>query len=337
MKKKVTSKILTLHTIITLIILLSISSSFAFADEVEVIEVISENNPIVTEIIPLVGEVDYQTTSDENPVVSDILPLIENDGVGVIVTDSAILEPVSENAEPLVLNVLVPMRVSVTIDPFELNGEGQIFSEPYYINNQGDYDVLLTFTDLVITYSDENNFEPLAHPFSAQSGSKLKSIYMLMKFDRNDMADVILTNTEREGEVTIHLTSNLQDDGNSYISFSFEGNVNELPDTAWTSGDVHFDLVYTLTPLLPPAEDIPDLSTEEKPADIISQGPIKFTTPAAINLSTEAAIESEITTESSSGAEVTNDAAPESPADDVALPPEEHEELLPEIQNNIGG
>jgi hypothetical protein len=47
-----------------------------------------------------------------------------------------------------ILHVIVPKALDFVIDPFEIAGRGQVYSEPQTIENRGDTDVLVTFSEL---------------------------------------------------------------------------------------------------------------------------------------------------------------------------------------------
>lgn len=152
-----------------------------------------------------------------------------------------------------VLNVAVPLTVSIVIDPFEISGKGQIYSDLYEITNFGDADVLLTFTDIQVTFADDTNFEALAKPFDDRTDSDLKSIYLLLNFGRDNITPVAITDPAREDDITIPLAGNQADaNGNSFLSFYFSGNVNHLPEVGWKDGDVKISISYKLEVIPPP-------------------------------------------------------------------------------------
>lgn len=167
-----------------------------------------------------------------------------------------------------VLNVIVPTRVTITIDPLELDGQGQIYSNIYNIINYGEVDVLLTFTDIKVTFSDDENFEALNQPFNERINSDLKSIYMLMNFGRADVPPTIITDPGRTGEISIPLSAAQNDAAEtSRVLLNFSGSVNHLPEIPWQNDDVSISLTYTLETVPPPDEIIPASPEEEEVLD----------------------------------------------------------------------
>ena len=163
-----------------------------------------------------------------------------------------------------VLNVIVPINVNITIDPLELAGKGQIYSNVYKIKNDGDTDVLLTFTDIQVTFSDDLNFEALAQPFDEKIGSSLKAIYMQMDFGRSDIPSAVITdNQSTRGAITIPLAS-AQDETvvNSILQLNFSGSVNYAPVVAWEDNDVTIRITYTLEAVPPPPAEEAPLATD---------------------------------------------------------------------------
>ena len=156
-----------------------------------------------------------------------------------------------------VLNIVVPITFSVTIDPLEVAGKGQIYSNVYSIVNNGDSDVNLTFTDIQITFADDINFAALAQPYDEQTESELKSIYMLLDFGRIDVPPAVITDPGTKGAITIPLSSTLGNTPeNSLVQFNFSGSVNYAPAIPWADGDIKISMAYTLVTVPPPVEEV---------------------------------------------------------------------------------
>jgi len=166
-----------------------------------------------------------------------------------------------------ILNVIVPSTVQLTINPLELNGRGQIYSDDYRIENRGDTDVLLTFTDIEVIFANDTEFEPLAEPFE-ENGSKRKSIYLLMDFGRSDFPPVVLTDFSREAGEPIPLyAAQSGPTEKSSVSLRFSGSVNHAPAVDWQDGDVKINLTYRLEAVPPPDEENQPADEENQPAD----------------------------------------------------------------------
>jgi hypothetical protein len=142
-----------------------------------------------------------------------------------------------------VLNVIIPISVKFTIDPFEVNGKGQVYSEVYWIENQNDVSVSMTFNGVGLTFANDTDFEAVAVPFS-DSDSGLKSIYLEMEFGWNSTPPIIFTDAGNFNEITVELGPYL--DSSYLLPFWFAGTINPNPAVKWESGDVKILLTYTL-------------------------------------------------------------------------------------------
>jgi hypothetical protein len=146
-----------------------------------------------------------------------------------------------------VLNVAIPVTVNITIDPFEIDGRGQVYSEAYEIRNHGDTDVILTLSDFEVIFANNTDFEALTASFDETSGSDLKAIYMLLHLGRADIPPIVMTDANA-GPISVPLAAageGVLDEGIA-LSLYFSGGVNHEPRVKWQSGDVKIRLTYRL-------------------------------------------------------------------------------------------
>jgi hypothetical protein len=183
-------------------------------------------------------------------------------------------EPESYHEAEL-LNVIVPASLDFTVDPFEIAGRGQIYSIPYRIENRGDEDVLLTFSDMRVLFSGEGEFEMLSEPFDINSGSSRKAICLYLNFDRGELPPVILTDQNRAEEMSIILCGAGTDaEGLSDLALTLSGSVNHAPGADWSDGDVKINIHYRLE-LVPSEEEIltdPEAGQDEERTQDEEQG-----------------------------------------------------------------
>jgi hypothetical protein len=166
--------------------------------------------------------------------------------------------PAPEAAEELVVNVVIPVTVDITIDPLEIGGRGQVYSDAYEIRNYGDTDVTLTFSDFAVIFANNTNFKALTKPYGETSKSDLKAIYLLLDFGRADIPPVVMTDASA-GSVSIPLAAageGVPDEAVS-LALRFSGDVNPYPGEAWNTGDVRVRLTYQLEAVPVPQEEIP--------------------------------------------------------------------------------
>jgi hypothetical protein len=171
-----------------------------------------------------------------------------------------------------VLKVVIPATVTIVIDPFEIDGRGQVFSEDYAIRNDGESDVLLTFTDMRCVFANDEDFEALARPFNEAGASDRKSIHLMLNLGREDLPPVVLTDPGRETgtEISAPLRAarNEADGAASSLTLSFSGSVNHNPAKAWRDGDIKVYLSYRLDPvLLESGEESPEAPDSEQGAN----------------------------------------------------------------------
>jgi hypothetical protein len=147
-----------------------------------------------------------------------------------------------------VLNIVIPATVSISIDPFEINGRGQIYSDEYAIQNLTDSDVILTFTDMRVIFANDTDFEALAVPFDENTVSDRKAVQLVLNFGRNDVTPVVLTDMNRAAEKSVLLRAAEYDasEAASSLSLSFTGSLNHAPAVDWKDGDVKLRLEYLL-------------------------------------------------------------------------------------------
>jgi hypothetical protein len=201
-------------------------------------------------------------------------------------------------SEYTVLNVLLPMSLDFTIDPFEVNGRGQVHSEEYVIRNLGDTGVTVSFDSMGVDFAGEGDFEALPEPFDENSGSGRKSIYLSLNFSGGRFPSVVMTDAQAPKHFSALLEAPVGGSGSS-LSFSFSGSVNHLPSNQWEEGDVKVEITYSLEAAETPAQieeplkpDEPPLQTEEplEPAEppLQTEEPLK---PAEPPLQTEEPLE----------------------------------------------
>lgn len=176
-----------------------------------------------------------------------VVLLVPTTAIGVQSSETADSNDYSANvAAESILNVCVPTSVDFTIDPFELAGRGQIYSDIPPIVNCGDTDVLLTFTDISVRFADGTDFEPMALPFDGDNGfGGRKSIYLAIDYDRGDDVYFVLTDTE-PALPPILLAAGSDE---NICALRVSGSVNPYPAEEWREGDVHIRLIYQIETL----------------------------------------------------------------------------------------
>ncbi len=224
------------------------------------------------------------STTDDGTSGSAIVENTSGSAISVSTSSNAIVESTSSSAiecESDLLDVHMTSSVSIKLDPYELSGRGQIYSDEYKCVNLGNTDVLLTFTELKVIFANDTDFKALAKPFDVNIGSDLKEIHLVMNFGREDIPSVVLTDPSRKGKISIRMSSTKADTADNSFSISFSGNLNESPVIKWCSGDIKIMIKYSLE-AIPAVDDSTLLGTT--PAGVVfvttPAGTAFVTTPA---------------------------------------------------------
>ena len=208
--------------------------------------------------------------AEENDLEDYIKSTVENideddeesdNEAGSLTEESAVLT-VEEPTQ--IFNVIVPSSLDFIIDPFELAGKGQVYSEEFPIINCGETDVLLVFADIAVIFANDTEFESLAEPFDKQGFHDEKSAYLVLDFGCDDMTPFVFAHGETDLPIQIALYAE-QDAPACALSIS--GSVNPYPANEWRDGDIRIQLTYQLEALQD--ESASSLSEEaESPEDL---------------------------------------------------------------------
>ncbi len=141
----------------------------------------------------------------------------------------------SDNADVLEKESLqMPQKLEVVIDPWEMDGKGQIYSEKYQIRNTGEDTGRLTLSGLTckpreksgaIVRTDRNGIHE----------DKRKSIYMEMVFSTGER--IVLSEEGAGYEAELR--------PGEEISLEFSGEVNEYASGSWDNEDIIVGVVYS--------------------------------------------------------------------------------------------
>lgn len=132
------------------------------------------------------------------------------------------------------ISLQIPQRISVVIDPWEMDGKGQIYSEQYVIRNVGETAGKLVLAGSIYSSWDRNGIVVRTDNNGIHSGQD-KSIYMEMAFGNGDYT--VYTLEEMEYEVRL--------EAGEELAFWFSGEVNEEALYPWKNGDFGVTMKYT--------------------------------------------------------------------------------------------
>lgn len=137
----------------------------------------------------------------------------------------------SKNAA--IISLWIPQKLEVIIDPWELDGKGQIYSEQYAIQNVGDVAGILTLAFLCRT--QENSGVIVRQEKEGLHDDENKAIYIELKF--GDGNKIILSQEKSEYQVELK--------PGEEVSFYFMGEVNENVPEQWRDDNIVIEGSYS--------------------------------------------------------------------------------------------
>ncbi|MDR0949800.1 MAG: hypothetical protein LBM69_09835 [Lachnospiraceae bacterium] len=189
-----------------------------------------------------------------------------NDSESMLV-DSTTAEPTEP--DPTIVSLIVPENLDFKIDPYNIAGRGQIYSDGKMVQNKGNSDILITFTGFEVLFSNDTQFDPLTEPFDmpfeeAQKYER-KAIYITLDFGRADTEPIVITGWDGE-QPTVLLTTEESDAQNSFLNLTVGGNLNPGPLNSWKDGDVRIRITYQIEPLYSEILAVDPVETISTPA-----------------------------------------------------------------------
>lgn len=140
----------------------------------------------------------------------------------------------ADNEEPKSENLQIPQKMAVVIDPWEMDGQGQIYSEQYVVRNAGETAGILTMTGSVCE-SQEQNDVIVRTDKEGLHDDEAKSIYMEMEFGSGEKIVLSRESSEYQAELQ----------PGEELLICFTGEVNEYASDEWKDGDVTVGVVYS--------------------------------------------------------------------------------------------
>lgn len=171
------------------------------------------------------------------------------------VSDNNLEEQESQQENP-VLQLEVPTRLPFMIDPYEIGGEGQIYSADFLLTNKSTFPIDIDITKISYILNDKS-IKPSGEPIPADTTSKEKDIYLFIKWAEKEIGDDgvivneyvddsheasnaadVLTDEEGWQSRIIHLEPGAD------IMFTMDGSVNAMAEKPWKQEDISIELAY---------------------------------------------------------------------------------------------
>lgn len=130
-------------------------------------------------------------------------------------------------------NLQIPQKLAVVLDPWEMDGKGQIYSEQYIIQNAGNMSGVLT-----LSFTCRPGGDGSASVVTRREGlhdGEHKSLYIKIVFGNGEE----LCLSEEGAEYRIIL------DAGEELAVCFDGELNENASEPWEDGDIEIEGIYS--------------------------------------------------------------------------------------------
>ncbi len=200
-----------------------------------------------------------------------------------------------------VYKVSLPTSTKAYLDPENLSGKGEIFSEEYKVENYGNTDIAIQIKNIEVYYWGTEDIYEFTEDTTDISSEKVSADFQIEGFQAEDShpagvkrlnVDIVWQNESERSRTVLDVTegapeeyvlslkaSSYDGEGNfielnpgSTGSFYFTGTLDADPGVDWSDGEVtvHFD--YEIVSMEPaadvPEEDFVNTAEEELPEEI---------------------------------------------------------------------
>lgn len=156
----------------------------------------------------------------------------------------------------ILYNVAFPTSTKAYLDPGNVSGEGQIFSEHYEIENYGNTDVSVKIKDISIQCLSEEDVYVFTEEEMIDPRSIIKKMHINMVWENENGQEKILHISEGvRDEKVLSLKAASYDDEGKFVSlmdggtgsFYFTGTMNGNPGLQWENGEIvirfHYEII----------------------------------------------------------------------------------------------
>lgn len=135
-----------------------------------------------------------------------------------------------------VISLLLPQHLEIVIDPWGMDGRGQIYSEQYVVQNTGKTAGMLLLSGLSCSSGEQEGAVVRMDPQWGED-SREKYVYLEMIFGNGDRVAF----SQEGSDYGIRLEPGEE------LAFWFSGKVNENSSQEWTGGGLEVKAVYSWT------------------------------------------------------------------------------------------
>lgn len=212
------------------------------------------------------------------------------------VLDTQAIDPAGSGKAGIV-TLQLPQKLEIILDPWNMDGNGQIYSEQYVIRNTGEESGVLVLSNLICLLEEQEGIIVRTDNEGIHDG-QAKCIYMEMAFGNDD--SVIMTQEGSEYEVRLAPGEELP--------FRFLGEVNENADSLWADGDFEVKVTYSW--------DIEGMVAEADEAELVDEAEESANADEGSETGQSADADEGKKTEPSAGADEDSETEPPADADE---------------------
>lgn len=165
-------------------------------------------------------------------------------------------ETVSETDKDVLYQVSFPASTKAYLDPGNLSGKGQVFSEQYQVVNYGNTDIEIRLKNIRVNYLSEDDIYEFTDGeiTDAVPGIKKMNINIVWK-NQDGLAENVTHVSEGERDETVLRLKAAEYDENGECAgpagggtglFYFSGTLNPNPNLVWEDGEISVSFDYEI-------------------------------------------------------------------------------------------
>lgn len=162
-----------------------------------------------------------------------------------------------------ILSLVIPQKLEIIIDPLEVDGRTQVYSEKYRIKNTGKTKGILQLSKLICKPGKSRHVEVRKNQEDIHVG-KEKAIYLEMVLEYEELKENLNLQSEKHLVLSQEEASYEQTlEAGEEVILSFWGEVNEYASEPWEDKDVEITVLYSWKEM--PEEPEEETEEEESP------------------------------------------------------------------------
>jgi hypothetical protein len=165
----------------------------------------------------------------------------------------------AEETDASVITVRAPDKLDFKIDPYNIAGRGQIYSELFSFTNAGETDLLLTFADVRAVLPNDADYLLADQPIGLAFAHEKKAVYLALDFEGSFGPPVVVTAGHAPD------ASFLLPAGGGAASFSIVGSVNDDLNNPWYDGELKISVTYCFEPMISQGDAAQEDAAQEEP------------------------------------------------------------------------